>query len=116
MTEITEENFLDIMLGPGSDDEGSDNDHSDHDSPSGNAYRYNRHDDDDNQNDEEEEDEDGAVAATTTTTATTTQNSLPPRAPAVRDHAVRETMSLIERDIMEAEAALARRHRVRGEY
>lgn len=110
MTEITDENFLDIMLGPESDDGGSDDDQG---SPSvGVEYEHKTYT---TNNEEGANDDDNSNDNTSETQKTKDQlYALPPRAPVIRDQVVQQTMSMIERDIMEAEAALARKHRIRG--
>jgi hypothetical protein len=88
MTEITDENFMDLLLGG-----------------------------DDDQDGVEDDDEYGPSASPEpVATSSAALPSAPAPAQPLRDDAARETVDMIEDDIRQAEAALARQLRVRGAF
>jgi hypothetical protein len=117
MTEITEENFLDIMLGPGAGEDSDDGAGGGDDG--GRDYgRGARGGDDGDEIGAGEADEagDDSAFAPAPPAAPPSRPPAPPAGAGPRDDSARRTVDMIERDILEAEAALARRLRVRGAF
>lgn len=129
MTEITDDNFLDIMLG---DDSSDTSDHHDHIDEQDGTYLYRNTNNIDENNgipdDDDEQPNDGTrllsnVPSSSSSTFSTTMTdaihnngnlSSNYTKGIIKDDSVKQTVDMIERDILEAEAALARKHRKRG--